>query len=152
MSPGKISEKVVTNRLAWIEEMVVGVRALPLTDFDAFVQDPRNVAAAESYLRRSLEALLDIGRHILAKAFGMAISEYKGIPQGLREVGVLSVEEAHLLREMAGYRNRLVHFYDQVSTEELYTICGEEIEDVLQIAYHLRDWMASHPEMVDQTL
>jgi uncharacterized protein YutE (UPF0331/DUF86 family) len=82
----------------------------------------------------------------------MAISEYKGIPQGLREVGVLSVEEAHLLREMAGYRNRLVHFYDEVSTEELYTICGEEIEDVLQIAYRLRDWMASHPEMVDQTL
>ena len=39
MSPGKISEKVVADRLAWIEEMVVGVRALPLTDFDAFVQD-----------------------------------------------------------------------------------------------------------------
>ena len=27
MSPGKISEKVVTDRLVWIEEMVVGVRA-----------------------------------------------------------------------------------------------------------------------------
>ena len=152
MSPGKISEKVVTDRLVWIEEMVIGVRALPLTDFDAFVQDPRNVAAAESYLRRSLEALLDIGRHILAKAFGMAISEYKGISQGLREVGVLNVKEAHLLREMAGYRNRLVHFYDEISTEELYAICGEEIEDVLQIAYCLRDWMADHPEMVDRTL
>lgn len=27
MSPGKISEKVVTDRLVWIEEMVIGVRA-----------------------------------------------------------------------------------------------------------------------------
>jgi hypothetical protein len=27
MSPDKISEKVVTNRLAWIQEMVVGVRS-----------------------------------------------------------------------------------------------------------------------------
>lgn len=39
-----------------------------------------------------------------------------------------------------------------VTDEELYAICGEEIEDVLQIAYCLRDWMADHPEMVDRTL
>jgi len=31
--------------------------------------DPRNVASAESYLRRGLEALLDLGRHLLAKGF-----------------------------------------------------------------------------------
>jgi len=152
MSPGKISEKVIAERLAWIEDMAAGIRALPLTGLDGFVQDPRNVAAAESYLRRSLEALLDIGRHILAKAFGLAISEYKGIPQGLQEAGVLSMEEARLLRKMAGYRNRLVHFYDKVSTEELYAICADQVGDVLQIAYCLRDWVASHPEMVDQTL
>jgi hypothetical protein len=74
MSPGKISEKVITERLAWIEDMVAGIRALPLTDLDSFVQDPRNVAAAESYL-----------------------------------------------------------------------MCVEQIEDVLRIAYRLRDWVASHP-------
>lgn len=152
MSPGKISEKVITERLAWIKEMVGSIRALPLTDFDAFVQDPRSVAAAESYLRRSLEALLDMGRHILAKAFDTAVSEYKSIPEGLREVGVLSEEEARLLREMAGYRNRLVHFYDQVSTEELYVICAEQIGDVLQVAFGMHDWVASHPETVDRRL
>ena len=29
-----------------------------------FRADPRNVAAAESYLRRALEALLDLGRPV----------------------------------------------------------------------------------------
>jgi uncharacterized protein YutE (UPF0331/DUF86 family) len=152
MSPGKISEKVVVERLAWIEEMVAGIRALPLADLDSFKQDPRNVAAAESYLRRSLEALLDIGRHLLAKAFDTTASEYKSIPRGLREAGILNDGEADLLRQMAGYRNRLVHFYDQITTEELYNICAREMDDVLHIAYRLRDWVASHPEMVDRTL
>ncbi len=32
------------------------------------LSDRRNPAAAESYLRRSLEAIFDIGRHILAKS------------------------------------------------------------------------------------
>jgi uncharacterized protein YutE (UPF0331/DUF86 family) len=152
MSPSKISEKVVAERLAWIEDMVAGIRALPLADLDAFMQDPRNAAAAESYLRRALEALLDIGRHLLAKAFDMAASEYKSIPRGLREAGVLTEGEADLLRQMAGYRNRLVHFYDQITTEELYTICARQIDDVLLIAYRLRDWIASHPDMVDRSL
>lgn len=67
-------------------------------------------------------------------------------------MSVLSEEEARLLREMAGYRNRLVHFYDKVSTEELYAICVEQIEDVLRIAHRLCDWVTSHPEMVDQTV
>jgi uncharacterized protein YutE (UPF0331/DUF86 family) len=152
MSPGKISEKVLTDRLTWIEEMIAGIRALPLTGLDAFTKDPRNVAAAESYLRRSLEALLDIGRHIMAKAFDKAVSEYKGIPDALQEVGVLSEDEAHLMRDMAGYRNRLVHFYDRVSPEELYGICTGQIDDVRRIANRLRDWAASHPELVDRAL
>jgi uncharacterized protein YutE (UPF0331/DUF86 family) len=70
----------------------------------------------------------------------------------LHEVGILTEEEAYILREMAGYRNRLVHFYDQVSTEELYTICTQQIEDVSRLAYRLRDWVASHPELVDRAL
>ena len=152
MSPGKISEKVVADRLAWIEEMLVGIEALPLGSPASFARDSRNVAAAESYLRRSLEAVLDMGRHVLAKAFGIAVSEYKGIPQCLQEVGVLTEEEALLLREMAGYRNRLVHFYDEVSTDELYNICIDQVEDVRRLAYCLRDWVADHPEKVDRTL
>jgi uncharacterized protein YutE (UPF0331/DUF86 family) len=152
MSAGKIGEKIVVQRLAWIEEMVTGARALPLADLDVFMQDRRNAAAAESYLWRALEALLDIGRHILAKAFDTAASEYKSIPRGLREAGVLDEGEADLLRQMAGYRNRLVHFYDQITTEELYTICARRIDDVLDVAYRLRDWIASHPDMVDRSL
>jgi hypothetical protein len=37
------------------------------------------VGAAESYLRRAVEVLLDMGRHILAKEFALAVSEYKEI-------------------------------------------------------------------------
>ena len=50
-----------------------GVGSLPLADLQAFTADPRMVATAgDSYLRRALEALLDLGRHVLAKGFGRA--------------------------------------------------------------------------------
>ena len=51
-------EKIVAERAAWIEEMLRGVRALPLESYEQFIGDPRNVAAADSYVRRALEAVM----------------------------------------------------------------------------------------------
>ena len=56
---------------AAVADMLVGIRALPLTDFNVIVQDPRNVATAQSYVMRPLEALLDIGRHVMASHLEM---------------------------------------------------------------------------------
>jgi uncharacterized protein YutE (UPF0331/DUF86 family) len=82
--------------------MLDGIRALPLYSGSAFLADPRNVAAAESHLRRALEALLDLGRHVLARGFGRAATEYKDIARALIEVGVLEEREGTLLRHLAG--------------------------------------------------
>lgn len=37
---------------------------------EEFLSDNRNYAATESYLRRALEAIFDICRHILSKMYG----------------------------------------------------------------------------------
>jgi len=132
--------------------MIAAIRCLPLGSLSDFTADPRTPAAAESYLRRCLEALLDLGRHMLAKGFGRAAPEYKMIAQGLGEVGVLTPSEARLLREMAGYRNRLVHFYDEVSAEELYEICVNGVADIEHLASVLERWIREHPERIDQAL
>lgn len=70
MTPGLLSKRVVSDRLSWVAQMVQEIRALPLTDRAAFLADRRNVWMADSCLRRGLEALFDLGRHILAKGFG----------------------------------------------------------------------------------
>lgn len=67
--------------------MLAGLRALPLESLEAFASDPRNTASAESYLRRALEGLLDLGRHVLTKGFGRATMEYEEIAEGLADVG-----------------------------------------------------------------
>ena len=76
MTPGTIRGSIVGERVAWVRQMLDGLRQLPLDSIESFRQDPRNPAAAESYLRRAIEALLDLGRHILAKGFGVAAAEY----------------------------------------------------------------------------
>lgn len=152
MSPGSVREQVVAAKAEIIEEMLRSIPTLPLESEAAFTSDPRMVAAGESFLRRALEALLDLGRHLLAKAFGIAATEYKSIPQHLEEERVLGPGHAALLAEMAGYRNRLVHFYDDITPAELYRILTEHAEDVRTVLGALRQWLEAHPERVDRSL
>jgi len=148
MMPSRVSRRVVGDRLNLITEALNDLRMLPLDDPTQFLNERRNIAAAESYLRRSLEALLDIGRHILAKGFGVGVSEYKEIATRLEDRNVLSTRDAGLLRTMAGYRNRLVHFYHEVSPNELYHICANQLGDIENIQVAYRQWVLAHPDEV----
>ncbi len=76
MTPDLISKLVVVDRLDWISRMIEAINALPLGDSESFFADGRNLMTAESGLRRALEAIFDLGRHILAKGFGEGVSEY----------------------------------------------------------------------------
>ena len=152
MSPGKLSKRVMGDRLAWIDKMVVEIRALPLDSYEDFSANRRDVWAAESCLRRALEAIFDLGRHILAKGFGQGVTEYKQIASELETAGVLSHSRARLLSTLAGYRNRLVHFYHEVTSEELYEICRNNLDDLLKIKNALRKWVNENPDSIDETL
>ncbi|MBC7359833.1 MAG: DUF86 domain-containing protein [Desulfacinum sp.] len=152
MTPGQLRRTVVVERTAWVRAMLQGIRQLPLESFENFAGDPRNPAAAESYLRRALEGLLDLGRHLLAKGFGLAATEYKEIGRELERVGVLNREEGMRLRQLAGYRNRLVHFYHEVGLEELYDICTHHIGDIENLLETFLSWIKSHPEKIDTAL
>ena len=118
MTPARLQAKIVVERSAWIHEMITRLQSLPLDSLEGFQADSNIPAVAESYLRRALEAPFDLGRHILAKGFGQAASEYKEIARALAQRGVLSEEEGKKLMKIAGYRNRMVHFYQEISIEE----------------------------------
>ena len=151
MSPGSVSRGVVADKIAVIRRMLDGIRSLPLRDTAAFTADPRMTAAAESYLRRALEALLDLARHVLAKGFGRAPAEYGEVARQLGEVGVVDTPLPERLNIMARYRNRMVHFYDEITDEELYHIVTTELGDIEAVVSAVTMWMAAHPDRVSET-
>jgi uncharacterized protein YutE (UPF0331/DUF86 family) len=83
----------------------------------------RNTWSAESCLRRALEALFDIGRHVLARAYGLGCSEYCEIAAKLADCSVLSADES-----------------------------ARDLGDLATIRMALVRWLTAHPEMVDETL
>ena len=148
MTPGHVSRTVVAEKIALIRRLLDEAGTLPLDDLDAFTRDPRMIAAGESYLRRTLEALLDISRHVLAKGFARGPSEYAEVARQLGEVRVVPPAQAERLVRMARYRNRLVHVYDEVTAPELYELLVRRRGDIEETLGAIADWMAAHPDRV----
>ena len=148
MTAGRVNRAVVADRVALIRRLLDETGMLPLDDLGDFTRDPRMVAAGESYLRRGLEALLDIARHVLARGFARGPSEYSEVARQLGDVGIVSREQSERLVLMARYRNRLVHGYDEVTARELYELLARRLDDIEEMVTAVTTWMAEHPDRV----
>jgi len=138
-----IDRLLVKQRLAIIENFYQELLQLKELPREHFLQT-RNSAAAESFLRRSLEAIFDIGRHILAKSGGIEMAmEYKSIARGLQEKNIVDKTLSEKLLKMAGYRNRMVHLYHQIPNEELFEIIQDNLSD-------LKDYIRQISNFIDK--
>jgi uncharacterized protein YutE (UPF0331/DUF86 family) len=139
MTTGAVDLKRVEEKLGYVEECLRALRTLPVASLEEFLADLRNPAAAESLLRRGLEALLDIARHLLAKGTGERTLEYAEVARlaGRRSL-VLDPATREKFVQMGGYRNRMTHDYGEVTAEELYRIVRDELADVELVAEELR--------------
>jgi uncharacterized protein YutE (UPF0331/DUF86 family) len=138
---------MIRERLSLIQDAASILRDLGSLPLAQFVADIRNPATAESYLRRALEAVFDIGRHLLAASGQVSLaSEYKSIARGLGQQGIVAADLASRLDLMAGYRNRLVHLYAQVTPQELHAIINEDPGDLRDFVRSIEGWLSAHPE------
>ena len=152
MTPSKISQKVAAGKIELVEQNIQRIKDLDLHPREAFLDEEINAAAGESCLLRALEAMLDLGRHILARAFGVAVVEYEEVGPKLAENDVLTKTLAEKLSKKGRYRNRLVHMYYEVTPEELHEVFTNELADLEEIAEFIKYWMAANPGKVDTSL
>ncbi len=139
MTPSGVRLKLVRERLEAIAEYLQALRALPQATLEDFLADRRNSDAADSLLRRSLEALFDVARHLLAKGMGLGALEYREVARAATEHGFVPESDlGRRFQEMAGFRNRLTHFYREVTPIELYGVLRNDLGDIEAIAEALR--------------
>jgi uncharacterized protein YutE (UPF0331/DUF86 family) len=130
---------LVEQRLGLISGYLKDLKRLASLPRDEFLSDSLKVAAAESFLRRSLEAVFDVGRHVLAKSgFIELAAEYKSIARGLADRRFIDQDLGKALVEMAGYRDRLVHLYSEIAGDELYSIIAGRLDDIGEFVRQIR--------------
>jgi uncharacterized protein YutE (UPF0331/DUF86 family) len=135
--------KLIEDRLGLITRSVTRLQELSSLKEETFL-DGDTPAIAESYIRRSLEAIFDVGRHIIAKTAGKGIVEYKEVANALGTSGVITKDLAERLKLMAGYRNRLIHFYHEITDRELFLIVKNNLSDMENFVKEIKTFIEKY--------
>ena len=133
-----LSRIKIESKLGIIRESLSELEALSQLNGKEFIADKKNYAIAEHYLRRALEATFDIAGHIISRfpfSPGKRPSTLKDLAIALADKKIVDEKFGkETLVRMAGYRNRLVHFYDEVTEQELYEIIKTRLGDIEHFA------------------
>lgn len=126
----KLIDRERVERLLWaMREALSGLSELDLRSkgLDGYLEDRVAKALSEHWVRKAIEAALDLGRHIIASEELGIPETYKDIGRILGEKGVISAELARKLMGFAGLRNILVHLYWDIDYTRLYEMASSEI-------------------------
>ncbi|HHV19171.1 MAG: DUF86 domain-containing protein [Tepidanaerobacteraceae bacterium] len=138
-----INRSSILERITLIQSYLKELEELKSIPREDFLKKGLYSGAAESFLRRSLEAIFDIGRHILAKTGHIDLAtEYKSIAKGLVTKGIVDDGLGHKLLQMAGYRNRMVHLYSVITNEELYEIINNDLNDIYDFVKSIKKYLS----------
>lgn len=141
MKPIRIDKRVITERIETIQLTVVRLKKLRKVSAGKMML-PDNFAIAEHNLRYALEATFDICSHILARIPGAEAVEYKKMALEMGRQGIVPMKYAEeTLLKMAGYRNRLTHFYFEVTPREMHEIIKNNLNDFEIFISHIKKFL-----------
>jgi uncharacterized protein YutE (UPF0331/DUF86 family) len=138
-----INKDTILTKLDEIQKDLAKLNDLRKLSLEEF-KTGENFAIVEHYLRRALEAVFEIGAHILSRLPGRRASGYKDIAILLGEQKIVPVEFAkQTLVKMAGYRNRMIHFYSEVTKDEMYAIIRDRLNDFDTFSEYIKALLSS---------
>lgn len=128
--PVGIDRDRILFKMAYIRQQVSSIKdLLALKSKEDILSDPWLVKGLKYSLQTSVEALIDLTYHIAAKKFGHAPTDARDAIRLLAESGLIPGDNVPVYSAMIGFRNRVVHGYQEVSAERVYDMAKYELGD-----------------------
>jgi uncharacterized protein YutE (UPF0331/DUF86 family) len=136
----------VQSKLDVIPDNLEKLELLRAKAYAEFTSDFRNIDSALHRFQTSLQALVDLGSYIIASLGLRTPSSSAEVIEILVENGLIPSEDRDRYVSMIQFRNRIVHFYDDVDLTLLYQILQEELEDIRELYRRLLQIIEAHPD------
>ena len=120
----------ITQKFIQLDEYLRLLRSISKTPVTAFLEDKILVGSAKYYLQVSIECCLDVANHIIASERYRAPNDYADSFKVIEEQGLVSAEFGQKLRQMAKFRNRLVHLYGEIDDAYVHQFIQEDLKDI----------------------
>ncbi|HAS17573.1 MAG: hypothetical protein A2Y48_06570 [Nitrospirae bacterium RIFCSPLOW2_12_42_9] len=147
-----LNKEKLEKLLLLIEESLKSLERFKGIPIETFKEVKDNFKIVFFDLHQALEAIMDIGNHILSRIPGTRPERYKDIARLLGENSIVPSDFANgPLLNMAGYRNRMVHVYSEITVTELHGIIQNDLKDIETFIQHIKS-LLTNPENFNLTI
>lgn len=135
-----VDELFTLHRLGELDRYVTELSKLQTYSLDDLTTDMAKAWAVSHGLQLAIQAVLDIGNHILAGQ-GVHAVDYADVIDKLGETGILPAGFARKIRGMAGLRNIIVHEYTRLDMQKLHWFLQNNLRDFADFACYITDYL-----------
>jgi uncharacterized protein YutE (UPF0331/DUF86 family) len=125
-----VSIEKISQKLIQLDEYLGFLNKISKSSEPDFLKDKILVGSAKYYLQVSIECCLDVVNHIIASEHYRAPKDYADSFSVLEENEILESSLVIKLRQMAKFRNRLVHLYGEIDDKFVYEFIHKDLEDI----------------------
>jgi len=125
-----VSFEKIAQKFLQVDEYLGLLRTILKTPLQAFLKDKIMIGSAKYYLQVSIECCLDVANHIIASEHLRAPRDYADSFMVIEEEGLVPPELGKRLRQMAKFRNRLVHLYGEIDDAYVYEFIEKDLKDI----------------------
>jgi len=119
----------IKQKIGFMQNNLDKLNKLQILPKNEFIEDFRNVDSAKYLLQVTIEAMMDISSHIIARMRLGKPQTNKEIFEILAKENIIEVKYIDTYFAMAKFRNRIVHMYYDVSDEMIYEINQNNLVD-----------------------
>ena len=128
--------ELVAKKLALIETCVRELRSLARPE--AIYDDVREERFIEHTLQIAIQAALDVASHVVSDERLGEPETNRALFDLLARAGKVPAELARTLRDMAGFRNVIVHGYQDVDLAVVEDVLKNHLQDLLDFVSAIR--------------
>lgn len=124
-----IDKDKIEHKLLFMQDNLIKLKKLQELDKQQFLKDFRNVDSTKYLLQITIEAMLDIASHLIARNRWGKPENNKEHFEILAQNNVIGEQLVNTYFNMVKFRNRVVHLYFKVDDEMIYKILQDNLED-----------------------
>ena len=131
----------ILKKLQKLEQVIRMLEMEKATPLEEFLENTEKQFAVMHALVLGIEVVTDVGNYLLANEFNKSADTYEKIIGSLKNVGVISTELFENSKGMTGFRNLLIHVYEDVEPERVFEYLQKAPEQFRQYARSFQKYL-----------
>ena len=136
-----VDKEIIENLCISIRGYLTELTHAQDIDWDKFVKDNRSRRFVERLLQIAIEAMIDVGHHIISDEGFREPQSYRDVFKVLYENAILPEDELPKYENIASFRNILVHHYEKIDDSIVYGVFKNNLKDIEKYVTYILSWL-----------